>query len=180
MESSDVEGLHDRVIRLTQQLVAAADKVGDAFVSVHRMHPTDMNALIYVLLAQQHGEAVTAGSLADELGLTSGAVTAVVDRLERSGSLRRVRDGQDRRRVLLENSPEGRRLADQYFTPIRSRSREVMDRFTVDELEVVSRYLAATASAMTAHRELLIATGDDGMSRPPSRKAPRAGPAPHD
>ncbi|BDX35288.1 MarR family transcriptional regulator [Mycobacterium antarcticum] len=160
MKSTDDGELHDRVLRLTQQLVAAADKVSDAFVAVHRMHPTDMNALIYVLLAQQLGEPVTAGSLGEELGLTSGAVTAVVDRLERSGNLRRVRDEQDRRRVLLENSPKGRKLTDQYFGPIRSRSDEVMHQFTAGELEVVSRYLAATTSAMTAHRELLVATED--------------------
>ncbi len=158
MESTGEGELHDRVIRLTQQLVAAADKVSDAFVAVHRMHPTDMEALIHVLLAQQHGEPVTAGSLGAELGLTSGAITAVVDRLERSGNLRRVRDEQDRRRVLLENSTEGRRFADQYFTPIRSRSGKVMDQFTASELEVISRFLAATASAMIAHREFLIAT----------------------
>lgn len=161
MRSTRNGELHDRVIRLTQQLVAAADKVSDAFVAVHRMHPTDMNALIYVLLAHQHGELVTPGSLGEELGLTSGAVTAVVDRLERSGSLRRVRDEQDRRRVLLENSPKGLRLADQYFSPIRSRSSEVLDQFTVGELEVISRYLAATTSAMTAHRELLTGPRDD-------------------
>jgi DNA-binding MarR family transcriptional regulator len=152
----DHDDVHDRVMRLTQKLVAEADKVSTAFVASSRMHATDVNALIRVLVGHQHGESITAGRLGEELGLTSGAVTAVVDRLERSGHLRRVRDQQDRRRVLLENSPAGQRLAEEYFAPIRRRSDEVMDRFTTDELEVISRYLAATAAAMAAQRDFLI------------------------
>ena len=41
---------------------------------------------------------------------------------------------------------------------MRTRSDEVMGRFTTSELDVVSRYLVATTSAMTAHRESLVAT----------------------
>ena len=153
-------------MRLTQRLVAEADKVSSSFTALHRMHPTDVNALIRVLVGEEHGETTTAGWLGKELGLTSGAVTAVVDRLERSGKLRRVRDPRDRRRVVLENSPDGQSLAEQYFAPVRRRSEEVMDQFTPDELEVVSRYLAATAEAMAAHRESLAAdTTAAGRSR---------------
>lgn len=148
--------VHERVMLLTQRLVAEAERVSTAFVVTSRMHATDVNALIRVLVGQQQGESITAGRLGEELGLTSGAVTAVVDRLERSGHLRRVRDQQDRRRVLLENSPAGQRLAEEYFVPIRQRSEEVMDGFTSVELEVVSRYLTATAAAMSAHRDFLI------------------------
>ncbi|TPG37486.1 MarR family transcriptional regulator [Mycobacterium hodleri] len=147
-------------MRLTQLLVAEADKVSSAFVARHRMHATDMNTLIHLFVAHRHGHPVTAGSLGDELGLTSGAVTAVVDRLERAGTLRRVRDQQDRRRVWLETTTAGRRLAEQYFAPVRARSDEVMDQFTNGELDTISRYLGATAQAMAAHREFLSAQGE--------------------
>ena len=108
-----------------------------------------------MLFRSEQGESTTAGWLGEALGLTSGAVTAVVDRLEQSGHLRRVRDSHDRRRVILENSATGKRLADQYFAPIERQSDEVMDQFTSAELEVISRYLDATATAMAAQRELL-------------------------
>lgn len=143
-------------MRLTQRLVAEADRFDNAFIDLHRMHPTDVNALIRVQVGREQGESTTAGWLGEALGLTSGAVTAVVDRLERSGHLRRMRDPHDRRRVILENSDGGQRLADQYFAPIRRRSEEVMDQFTSAELEVVGRYLAATGAAMAAERKLLI------------------------
>src|ERR671924_373620 len=48
---------------------------------------------------------MTAGELARAAGLTTGAVTAVIDRLERAGLARRVRDEGDRRRVRIEVTP---------------------------------------------------------------------------
>src|SRR3970040_1730273 len=50
----------------------------------------------------QERRRMTAGELAEAVGLTTGAVTAVVDRLEKAGWARRVRDDADRRRVLVE------------------------------------------------------------------------------
>jgi DNA-binding MarR family transcriptional regulator len=45
---------------------------------------------------------MTAGELAAEARLTSGAITAAIDRMERAGYARRVADPEDRRRVLVE------------------------------------------------------------------------------
>ena len=52
-------------------------------------------------IIERHG-GITAGELAAEAGLTTGAVTAVIDRLERAGYARRVRDDEDRRRIKVE------------------------------------------------------------------------------
>lgn len=156
MEATGGSSTRDDVMRHTQLLVAEADKVTEAFVALHRMHPTDVDALTRVLLAHERGQPMTAGALGEELGVTSGAVTALVDRLERTGILRRVRDQRDRRRVLLESSEQGRALAEQYLAPVRRRSEEVMDQFTPGELEVINRYLASTAAAMAAHRHFLL------------------------
>jgi DNA-binding MarR family transcriptional regulator len=51
---------------------------------------------------------VTAGRLAELTGLSTGAITGVVDRLERAGFVSRVPDPQDRRRVVIMGSMEGR------------------------------------------------------------------------
>ncbi|WP_328323948.1 MULTISPECIES: MarR family winged helix-turn-helix transcriptional regulator [unclassified Streptomyces] len=51
---------------------------------------------------------VTAGTIAEHTGLTSGAVTGLVDRLESAGYARRTRDPGDRRRVLIELVPNER------------------------------------------------------------------------
>src|SRR4051794_9372852 len=55
---------------------------------------------------------ITAGDLAERVGLTTGAITGVIDRLEQAGLVRRVRDPNDRRRVVLEvlSNPEHERV----------------------------------------------------------------------
>ncbi|WP_197078315.1 MarR family transcriptional regulator [Hoeflea sp. IMCC20628] len=62
------------------------------------MHQTDLECLFIITL----GENVTPGRLADVTGLTSGAITGVVDRIERAGYIKRTRDPNDRRRLFLE------------------------------------------------------------------------------
>src|SRR5277367_3987959 len=51
---------------------------------------------------------MTAGRLAELTGLTTGAITGVVDRLEKAGFVRRVTDAEDRRRVVIQGCMEGR------------------------------------------------------------------------
>jgi DNA-binding transcriptional ArsR family regulator len=53
-------------------------------------------------LAARSGQPMTAGRIAELSGLSTGAVTGVIDRLERAGYVRRVRDPHDRRKVLVE------------------------------------------------------------------------------
>ncbi|HTX50004.1 MAG TPA: MarR family transcriptional regulator [Caulobacteraceae bacterium] len=48
---------------------------------------------------------VTAGALAEATGLTTGAITGVIDRLERAGLARRERDAEDRRKVMVRGLP---------------------------------------------------------------------------
>src|SRR3954453_5669585 len=69
------------------------------------LNRTDLRVLD---ITDQRGQ-ITAGELAREARLTPGAVTAVVDRLEKAGLMRRVRDESDRRRVLLELTEENNR-----------------------------------------------------------------------
>jgi DNA-binding MarR family transcriptional regulator len=61
---------------------------------------------------------MTAGQLAERARLSPGAITALLDRLEKKGLARRLRDTRDRRRVLVEVTPEVRRGGEQlYGTP---------------------------------------------------------------
>ena len=73
----------------------AFDKLAAARLGVS---VTDLHCLNIV----ESRRGLTAGELAVESGLTTGAVTAVVDRLERAGYARRVRDEHDRRKVKVE------------------------------------------------------------------------------
>src|SRR3954469_8861669 len=62
---------------------------------------TDHKCLDLVMRAS---EPLTAGQIAQRSGLSTGAVTGVIDRLERRGFVRRIRDPHDRRKVLVERA----------------------------------------------------------------------------
>ncbi|WP_434451316.1 MarR family winged helix-turn-helix transcriptional regulator [Lentzea sp. E54] len=92
-------------------------------------------------LAMRAGGPVTAGRIAELSGLSTGAVTGVIDRLERAGYVRRVRDPHDRRKVLVEVTVGDVDKFGQIFEVARQSLIEVLGHFDDGELEVIERYL---------------------------------------
>lgn len=102
---------------------------------------------------------VTAGELAAQSGLTTGAVTAVIDRLERAGFVRRVRDERDRRKVIVEVTPAFYERADAIWGPVAAEWRRVLaDRFDPAELATIVAFLTQVEELGERHAERL-ATG---------------------
>ncbi len=83
---------------------------------------------------------ITAGRLATRARLSPGAMTALLDRLEEKGLARRTRDTEDRRRVLVEVTPELRRRAAQLYGTPEEGANELAD-YTDDELEFLIGFL---------------------------------------
>lgn len=119
------------------------NRVAQEFAHAHGLHLTDVQALIAILDADPDGagEPMTPGRLRRQLNLTSGAVTACVDRLERAGHIHRVRAADDRRVVHLHFAEAARGLAREYFRPLARSTDTARGRFTPDELAVVVRFL---------------------------------------
>ena len=105
---------------------------------------------------------MTAGDLARAAHLTTGAVTAVVDRLEDVGFVRRVRDTDDRRRVLIERTLESTRTAMRYYQPFMSATFESMTKYSAEELETVRDFMRGAAELSEEYAERLAAP--DGAS----------------
>jgi DNA-binding MarR family transcriptional regulator len=84
---------------------------------------------------------MTAGRLAAESGLTTGAVTFILDRLEEAGMVARRRDTEDRRRVWVEIVPAARQRLEGLQRPIAEEMRQVAQRFKADELAVVRDFM---------------------------------------
>ncbi|TDE42860.1 MarR family transcriptional regulator [Nonomuraea mesophila] len=123
------------------------------------MHPTDLFALNLVEL---HGP-LGAGELADRTGLSTGATTRLIDRLERSGQVRRVADPADRRRVRIEKvgGHELDAALHAAFEPVGQRMEEVIGRYPADRLEELMRFVAETTAAVQdATREVRTVTGE--------------------
>jgi DNA-binding MarR family transcriptional regulator len=110
--------------------------------------PTDMKALDLA-----RGEKyLTAGRLAEATGLSTSATTAVLDRLERRGFVRRERDPADRRKVVVV--PTGRHDAElePIFSRIADLTRQALDDYDEDQLALLVGFiqrLNATAQAVT-------------------------------
>ncbi len=119
-------------VRANQVLSDMLDEQIAGLMGVNR---TDYRALDVI---DQRGQ-ISAGDLARELRMSTGAVTTVVDRLERAGYARRVADPDDRRRVLIEVTPQIHESAAQlYGSP-----EDIVgayDEYTDEELETVLRF----------------------------------------
>jgi DNA-binding MarR family transcriptional regulator len=83
---------------------------------------------------------VTAGRLAEVTGLTTGAITGVVDRLEKAGYVRRVRDASDRRKVFIEIVPENVARVGRFYEHLQRSMIELWSTYSDAELKLVLRF----------------------------------------
>jgi DNA-binding MarR family transcriptional regulator len=91
----------------------------------------------------------TPGQLAQLMGITTGgAITAVIDRLERAGYVRRTRDPDDRRRVIVEPVEENIAEFGSYFEPIAHAFHERLAAYSDAEIAVLRRWIRENNEAM--------------------------------
>jgi len=113
------------------------------------LHVTDLRALWLL------GEAPrTAGELAEELGLTSAAITALVDRLERNGYVTRQRNNSDRRKVTIEADPERLHEVASHYQSQGQAMTEVLDAYSETEFAAIIDFLARTADVLVEQARL--------------------------
>ena len=130
---------------------AAFDKLAAARLGVS---VTDLHCLNIV----ESRHRLTAGELAVESGLTSGAVTAVVDRLERAGYARRVRDDRDRRKVKVEVTDAFYARAGEIWGPVAAEWQAVLaEGFSAAELGTIAAFLTQVDQLGERHAARLAA-----------------------
>lgn len=126
----------------------AADRLG--------VNQTDLHCLNAI----ENAGGLTAGELGAAVGLTSGAVTGVVDRLEGAGFARRVPDPGDRRRVKVEVTPEFYAEAARIWGPLAAEWEQTLaSRFTAAELTRITEFLRLTNAVGKRHLDRLAAEG---------------------
>ena len=89
----------------------------------------------------RRGEAMTAGELAGLTGLTTGAITGVIDRLERAGFVCRVRDANDRRRVLIQPIAARARDVAPLLESLDTAWGALCERYSDRELDLINRFM---------------------------------------
>ncbi len=147
------------LIRRTQVLTQMLDEAAAQYLGINT---TDGRAIDVI---DQAGGRITAGELARELRLSTGAVTTIVDRLEKAGYARRVADPDDRRRVLIEVTPKVHRLSEEIYGPA-SDIFEMTAEYTDAELDLFVRFHEQSLRWLEEH----LAHADELNARKPGMK----------
>ena len=102
----------------------------------------------YLGLLIQHG-AITAGGFSKLTGLTTGAITGVIDRLEKKRLVKRTFDKADRRKIIIvPDYDKAIKLMGTTFTDLQSRIVALVSTFTDNETKIIEKYLLATIAVM--------------------------------
>lgn len=109
------------------------------------------------LILQREGGQVTAGWLSQQSGLTTGAVTHILDRLEKRRYIRRVRDTEDRRRVFIQVRPKSLKQLAPKYEAIGAAYMAILESFTEKELRVICDYLEKTSEVSKQELSKLVA-----------------------
>ena len=110
------------------------------------VNSSDLECLDYIV----SGGAITAGALAEATGLTTGAITGVIDRLERRGFACRERDPDDRRKVLVRALPSVAEEIAPLFAPMERAALGALSAYRESELELLLDFLTRIGAAATA------------------------------
>jgi DNA-binding MarR family transcriptional regulator len=135
--SRDKREIFEELIGEVRRSHNATHRFDQAVADALGLNRTDMRCMDVI---EREGP-VPAGRLADVTGLTSGAITTALDRLERAGYARRVSDPSDRRRVLVELAPAAREIANSFYAPHAALSEQLYQRYTRPQLELLLEFI---------------------------------------
>ena len=145
------DGAGQDVALMLRRFNLQLDAVAARFATAHALGRTDVRALVAIMDAARRGEALTAGGLGQAVDLSSASVTALVDRLERAGHVRRVRDADDRRRVVLEMTESAMAAGAELFGGLNRDLLAATAGYSDEELAVVRRFLEEMDTVIERH-----------------------------
>ncbi len=139
-----IQAINDKFREMSTETIMLHQAVAD----ILGLHVTDHKCLDFIY---RFG-AMPAGRLADLTGLTTGAITGIIDRLEEAGYVRRTNDPKDRRRTIVE--PTGNKKLEKkievLFIPLRDRMHKLLSSYSDNELAFL---LDATTEMLEQTRE---------------------------
>ncbi|BEL06759.1 hypothetical protein Q0Z83_049500 [Actinoplanes sichuanensis] len=146
----DATGQRDRLLAALRAHGTVFAELGRLFGARAGLHTTDASALVEILSAQDRGAPLTQAALGSRVGLTAGATSSLLNRLERAGHVIRVRDSTDRRVVTLRAADGVDALVDRFFAPVVDRVDAMLAGYSPAELAHAERFL--TDYVATMHR----------------------------
>jgi DNA-binding MarR family transcriptional regulator len=123
-----IQAINDKFTEMSTETILFHQAVADAV----DLHITDHQCMHFI---HRYG-AMPAGRLAELTGLTTGAVTGIIDRLEQAGYVRRTNDPKDRRRTIIESTSNKKlqRKLEMIFIPLHEKMFKLLSSYSESEL----------------------------------------------
>ncbi len=154
--------------RVLRELVVVGGLAEALVASVARRHGLSHVALNALAVIEGNGGPMPAGTVSARVHITSGTMTSVLDTLERNGYIERLTDPEDRRRVLVDVTPEAQALLDRLLPEVGQTTTAVMAGFGEHELDT---FLGTLARVRDSDR---VRSGGSGPAGPP-QETPQLG-----
>lgn len=153
------------LVALGREFSARTVLFHDAVASRIGLSATESKCLDIAIRAN---EPLTAGKLAETTGLTTGAITGLLDRLERAGFIRREKDENDRRQVLIRVMQERLKPIEIIFSEFRHAWETLLAQYDIKDLELVREYLRQSIDVCTEQTARIQDEAQDEPAAPPA------------
>ncbi len=126
-------------------------ELGRRFAVWLGLHSTDATAVLEIAAAEERGTPLSPTRLSERIALSTGATTALLNRLEAAGHITRVREHSDRRIVTLRGGGHIQERANEFFDPIARRLDAAMSHYPPQLLEQFESVMADLSSALDTY-----------------------------
>lgn len=152
-KSALIEALGEVVVRWQDATQRHDEAVGEIF----GLNPAERLCLSFLWDGPK-----AASAIARHTRLTPAAVTALIDRLEKRGFVRRLADPNDRRKVLVEAGEEARRVTEEAYLPLGEAGAALLAKYSEAELRIVSGVLTESLALQEEMTRQLLARHGKG------------------
>lgn len=128
-----MRGLGTRTVLYQQHVASSLGLYNNDFISIDILH--------------EKGP-ITAGELSKLTGLTTGSVTALIDRLEKNGYVRRENDPNDRRKVIIVPLYENKEEVSSTYLPLHASMIDLASSYSEEELELITQFLGKASAVL--------------------------------
>ncbi|NOV02186.1 MarR family transcriptional regulator [Paenibacillus sp. LMG 31457] len=135
-----MRGLGNRTVLYQQHAAASLGLYNNDFIAIDFLH--------------EKGP-ITAGELSKLTGLTTGSVTALIDRLEKNGFVRRQNDPNDRRKVIIVPLYEKKAEISHTYLPLHAAMVKLASSYTDEELTFISQFLSNASEVLEEQMQQL-------------------------
>jgi DNA-binding MarR family transcriptional regulator len=136
-------------------LSVESERIGQTFAGRNELGANDFRALMHVMAAEDAEAPLTAGDLSRRMGISGAAITYLVERLIRSGHIRRESDPGDRRKVIVRYADHGMSVARAFFTPLAGYNHAALAELPDSDLAAAHRVFTAVTAALRSFADEL-------------------------